>query len=958
MTVAYKGVNLAGMEFGNAGSNRVNVDYVVPGKSDYDYWGQSVGSNVIRLPFTWERIQPQLGGSLNQEYLGYLKNSVQWAKQNGMTIALDLHNYARYNGQVVNSSQLTDVWKKLAAAFGGDDAVWFNLMNEPNNISASQWANTTQQTVNDLRAAGIDNKLLLSGTAWSGAHSWESSGNAAAYNNFKDPMNNFAFDVHQYLDSDSSGTSGNAVPGSGSTRLVKATQWAEAHDFQLFLGEAGVGKNSQAYKEMGDMMQYMENHDDTWLGWTLWGAGPWWGNYYLEINPQGSQHDPAIAALMKYMTPGDPGPDPNPDPNPGPQPEPSPIPVTGIDANNTTGATTIQGSTKDDIVRTWEDQMDAGDIIQLGQGSDTLQFRNTGLTFNSGLYANLSGIDRVDVSASTGGASVTLDSRFVQASDAKQVTIHYGAAGMALLDTSGIDEANHNVVLAGKGGTVTLSNAGNEVVLGAGNLGTVKSGTAVDTFILATGAGTQKIAGFQTGTGGDILKIPGVAKLSDVTIAQNGADTLITKGSDSIRLLGVSSSAIKPENFGLTPPPVDPDPDPDPSTGKTFNATSRTDNITGTTGNDTVSAYIGQLSASDSIKLGSGNDTLKMLSGGFTLDTSLFPKLTGIDRMDVTTAGQKAKIILDNTFMNATDDGELTVSFGANRGTLDTSKLTQGSFQVTWQGNTAKIALTDNPGPDPGPEPVEGKMFYASSKAETITGTDGNDSVEGFRSQINAGDVYDMGKGTDTVIFRSYSSDFDSQLYAGFKGIDRLDVTNVAHMELTLDNGFMSRTDNKTLSIKYDLGGIEMLDTSAVDSSQYKIRLEGGGGEVHLWNGNDTLYGSDGIDVIFGHGGNDRLQGGGGADKLNGGAGNDIFSYAKIGDAGDIIQGYEKGDRLDLTELLAANNIGSVDQAIAGGKLNVSQSGANAVVKFDGATLATIENTNIDDVMFMNAATI
>src|SRR5688500_15278223 len=115
--VLYKGVNLAGMEFGNG--NRVNTDYVVPGKSHYDYWAQDVGSNVIRLPFTWERLQPQAYGNLDQEYLGYLKQSVSWAKANGMTIALDLHNYARYNGQVTDSGKLTDVWKKIAKEFGG-----------------------------------------------------------------------------------------------------------------------------------------------------------------------------------------------------------------------------------------------------------------------------------------------------------------------------------------------------------------------------------------------------------------------------------------------------------------------------------------------------------------------------------------------------------------------------------------------------------------------------------------------------------------------------------------------------------------------------------------------------------------------------------------------------------------------------------------------------------------------
>ena len=143
-----------------------------------------------------------------------------------------------------------------------------------------------------------------------------------------------------------------------------------------------------------------------------------------------------------------------------------------------------------------------------------------------------------------------------------------------------------------------------------------------------------------------------------------------------------------------------------------------------------------------------------------------------------------------------------------------------------------------------------------------------------------------------------------------------------------------------------------MLDTSDVDSSLYQINLEGGDGEVHLWHGDDTLYGSDGMDTIFGNGGNDVLQGNGGADRLNGGEGNDTFRYVDIGDAGDIIEDFEAGDMLDLTDLLAANGMGSVEDAINDGAVSVTQSGANVEVAFNGTTLATLEGASIEDVAF------
>src|SRR5690606_30005905 len=161
--------------------------------------------------------------------------------------------------------------------------------------------------------------------------------------------------------------------------------------------------------------------------------------------------------------------------------------------------------------------------------------------------------------------------------------------------------------------------------------------------------------------------------------------------------------------------------------------------------------------------------------------------------------------------------------------------------------------------------------FYLSGGADTITGTAGDDTVYGYRSHIGTNDTMSMGEGADTLVFHSMFDAFDTKLYDGYDGLDVLDVSEVSFMELTLDDGFLSRTDDGVLTIAYGEKGIAMLDTSAVDSSLYQVQLEGGGGEVHLWHGNDTLFGSDGIDVIFGNGGDDVLQGNGGADRLIGG---------------------------------------------------------------------------------------
>lgn len=60
--------------------------------------------------------------------------------------------------------------------------------------------------------------------------------------NIQDSGNNFAFDVHQYLDADASGTSPNCVNTSiGVERLTSFTNWLYTNNKRGFLGEFAGG---------------------------------------------------------------------------------------------------------------------------------------------------------------------------------------------------------------------------------------------------------------------------------------------------------------------------------------------------------------------------------------------------------------------------------------------------------------------------------------------------------------------------------------------------------------------------------------------------------------------------------------------------------------------------------------------------------------------------------------------
>jgi len=118
----------------------------------------------------------------------------------------------------------------------------------------------------------------------------------------KDPINNFVFEVHQYLDIDSSGTHDNCINTTiGSDRLKYFTSWARENGKRGFLGEFGGGKNEICGEALNDMLGYMDNNSDVWAGWTYWSGGPWWGDWYFSnLTPNSTGID---RPQMPYIEP-------------------------------------------------------------------------------------------------------------------------------------------------------------------------------------------------------------------------------------------------------------------------------------------------------------------------------------------------------------------------------------------------------------------------------------------------------------------------------------------------------------------------------------------------------------------------------------------------------------------------------------------------------------------------------
>lgn len=310
--LAFTGANMSGGEFGGVkqGTKPIYAQgFVYPSASEFDYF-VGKGVNVIRLPFHWEVLQSELNAPLDPTEFARFKGVVDSATSKGLTVILDPHNYAHFYDKTIGTPDVPDAafadfWGKLAAPFAGNPRVWFGLMNEPHDFPTAQWLGSANAAIAAIRKAGAKNLILVPGTHWTGANSWlsgDADANGAVMLGIKDPANHYIFEVHQYLDSDSSGTKPVVVsPTIGVERLQTFTTWCRQHHQRGFLGEFGADGSPEAADAVGNMLAFMEKNRDVWVGFTWWSAGPWWGDYMFTLEPKGGQDRPQMSYLRPHF---------------------------------------------------------------------------------------------------------------------------------------------------------------------------------------------------------------------------------------------------------------------------------------------------------------------------------------------------------------------------------------------------------------------------------------------------------------------------------------------------------------------------------------------------------------------------------------------------------------------------------------------------------------------------------
>jgi len=306
----YRGINLAGAEFGTAKPGAEGKDYSFPTKAEVDYY-MSKGMNTFRIGFMWERMQRAAYGAFDATYAAKLFSVVSYATSKGARVILNPHNFARYYGNTVGSSQVpnavfADFWSKLSKAWANDPNVMFNLVNEPHDLPTEQWVNAANAAIAAIRATGAANTIVVPGNAWTGAHSWASNSygtpNTVALMKIADPANNMIFEAHQYMDADSGGGSGQCMSKTiGRERLVPFIEWLRANGFKGMIGEFAGGANGTCNAAVTDMVTSMMESSDVLVGWLWWAGGPGWGNYEFSLEPSGGKDKPQMAVLAPFL---------------------------------------------------------------------------------------------------------------------------------------------------------------------------------------------------------------------------------------------------------------------------------------------------------------------------------------------------------------------------------------------------------------------------------------------------------------------------------------------------------------------------------------------------------------------------------------------------------------------------------------------------------------------------------
>lgn len=122
--------------------------------------------------------------------------------------------------------------------------------------------------------------IIAPGNGYTGGHSWTQSSQGGAPSSdylymIHDPLKNTAMDIHEYLDSDFSGTYLNCSQ-SRPTRLAPLTAWLKTYGLNAMGTDSGGSNGTEGEGDIDGLVNYLADSEE-YIGCSAWPAGPLWG---------------------------------------------------------------------------------------------------------------------------------------------------------------------------------------------------------------------------------------------------------------------------------------------------------------------------------------------------------------------------------------------------------------------------------------------------------------------------------------------------------------------------------------------------------------------------------------------------------------------------------------------------------------------------------------------------------
>jgi hypothetical protein len=296
-TIHLIGFGASGSEYQCLTSNKTftNPDTLTTAPANMKAWGAAV--NIARIPLNedcWLGInRVKRGGTA---YQNDIKSFVNLLHQNGMYAELDLHwnapgkTLANDQQVMADYSHSIAFWQSVASAFRTDQAVTFNLYNEPHDISWSCWQSGGSSCVYGFQIAGMEQLIQairgVEGTGWHhpvvvAGLGWSNDLSGWLANRPADSANQEIAGIHTY--DDGAGGSDGCPPDYGGA-------WNENNCANNIFGTITAAGYPILISEMGDIAAggctYSTFLQDayTWMdangnGYEPWAWGPWGCGY-------------------------------------------------------------------------------------------------------------------------------------------------------------------------------------------------------------------------------------------------------------------------------------------------------------------------------------------------------------------------------------------------------------------------------------------------------------------------------------------------------------------------------------------------------------------------------------------------------------------------------------------------------------------------------------------------------